>query len=82
MNLDRRTLEPAENSLFGFGGKKRDALGKKAILVSFTEGEKVRRAQTCSKLVQEKCVHIGSDLTKEKKDSLLVFLHENQDVFA
>jgi hypothetical protein len=41
MNLDKRTLEPAENSLFGFGGKKIDALGKKAITVSFVEGEKV-----------------------------------------
>ena len=34
-------LEPAGNSLFGFGEKKIDALGKKAILVSFVEGEKV-----------------------------------------
>jgi hypothetical protein len=42
MNLDKRTLEPVENSLFGFGGKKRAALGKKAILVSFAEGKKVR----------------------------------------
>ena len=41
MNLDRRTLEPTRNSLFGFGGKKIDALGKRAILVSFVEGEKV-----------------------------------------
>jgi hypothetical protein len=40
MNVDRRTLEPIENSLFGFGGKKIDALGKKAILVSFAEEEK------------------------------------------
>jgi hypothetical protein len=42
MNLDRQTLEPAENSLLGFGGKKIDALGKKAIPISFVEGEKVR----------------------------------------
>ena len=42
MNLDKRTLEPAGNSLFGFGGKKIDALRKKAIPVSFTEAEKVR----------------------------------------
>ena len=42
MNLDKQTLEPAGNSLFGFGGKKIDALGKKAIPVSFVEGEKVR----------------------------------------
>ena len=42
MNLDRRTLEPAANSLYGFGGKKIDALGKKAIPVSFIEGERVR----------------------------------------
>jgi hypothetical protein len=42
MNLDKRMLEPAENSLFGFGGKKIDALGKKAIPVSFAEGKKVR----------------------------------------
>ena len=27
--------------MFGFGGKKIDALGKKAIPVSFMEGEKV-----------------------------------------
>ena len=42
MNLDKRTLEPIANSLFGFGGKKIDALGKKAIPVSFAKGEKVR----------------------------------------
>ena len=41
MSLDRRTLEPTGNSLFGFGGKKIDALGKKAIPVSFAKGEKV-----------------------------------------
>ena len=41
MNVDRRTLELARNSLFGFGGKKIDALGKKAIPVSFAEGKKV-----------------------------------------
>ena len=41
MNLDKRTLEPAGNSLFGFGEKKIDALGKKAIPVSFAEGKKV-----------------------------------------
>ena len=28
--------------MFGFGGKKIDALGKKAILISFVEGKKVR----------------------------------------
>ncbi|XP_066315969.1 uncharacterized protein [Miscanthus floridulus] len=42
MNLDKRPLEPAANSLYGFRGKKIDALGKKAIPVSFAEGEKVR----------------------------------------
>jgi len=42
MNLDRRTLELTGNSLFGFGGKKIDAFGKKAIPVSFAKGEKVR----------------------------------------
>lgn len=42
MGLDRRTLEPAGNSLYGFGGKKIDAIGKKAIPVSFEEGERVR----------------------------------------
>ena len=42
MGLDRQTLEPIGNSLFGFGGKKIDALGKKAILVSFEEGKRVR----------------------------------------
>ena len=41
MNLDKRTLESVGNSLFSFGEKKIDALGKKAIPVSFTEGEKV-----------------------------------------
>jgi hypothetical protein len=35
-------LELAGNSMFGFGGKKIDALGKKVIPVSFAEGEKVR----------------------------------------
>ena len=40
MNLDRRTLEPAGNSLFNFGRKKIDALGKKAIPVSFIEEKK------------------------------------------
>jgi hypothetical protein len=33
-------LEPAENSLFGFGGKKISALGKMSILVSFVEDKK------------------------------------------
>ena len=46
MNLDRRTLESAASSLYGFGGKKIDALGKKAILVSFVEGERVRTERT------------------------------------
>ena len=35
-----------------------------------------------SVLVPEKCIHVGSDLTKCDKDSLIAFLHENQDVFA
>ena len=177
MNLDKRTLEPARNSLFGFGGKKIDALGKKAILVSFAEGEKVcietitfdivnmdylyttifgrgvlskfemliKQSYLCMKmpspvriitvhgdqiasrriegkpilrysltnevakkppseetdskeprveaaedtlkaplsaLVPKKCVHVGSNLAKDKKDSIIAFLHENQDVFA
>ena len=34
-------LEPSMNSLFSFGGKKIDALGKKEIPVSFADGEKV-----------------------------------------
>ena len=42
MGLDRRTLELVGNSLFGFSGKKIDALGKKAIPVSFEEGKRVR----------------------------------------
>jgi hypothetical protein len=42
MGLDKRTLEPAGSSLFGFGGKKIDAIGKKAIPISFEEGERVR----------------------------------------
>ncbi|XP_066323917.1 uncharacterized protein [Miscanthus floridulus] len=180
MNLDRRTLELAGNSLFGFGGKKIDALGKKAIPVSFVEGKKVdtetitfdivnmdypytaifgrgvlnkfeiviKQSYLCmkmpspfgiitvhrdqaasrqiegnpilgyilinevakkppteetnnekaiepraeatedtqkaplSKLVPEKCMHIGSDLIKEENDNLLVFLRGNQDIFA
>jgi hypothetical protein len=35
-----------------------------------------------SALVPEKCVHVGSNLAKGKKDSLVAFLHENRDVFA
>ena len=35
-------MEPAGNSLFGFGGKKIDAIEKKTILVSFEEGKRVR----------------------------------------
>ena len=35
-----------------------------------------------SKLVPEKCMHIGSDLADDEKDMLLFFLYENQDVFA
>ena len=27
-------------------------------------------------------MHVGSDLVEDKKDRLLAFLHENQDVFA
>jgi hypothetical protein len=27
-------------------------------------------------------VHLGSDLAEDEKDRLLLFLHENQDVFA
>lgn len=42
MGLDKCTLEPAGNSLYGFGGKKIDAISKKAIPVSFAEGKKVR----------------------------------------
>jgi hypothetical protein len=42
MGLDKRTLEPAGNSLFSFSGNKIDAIGKKAIPVSFEEGDKVR----------------------------------------
>jgi hypothetical protein len=34
------------------------------------------------KLVPEKCLHVGSDLAEDEKDKLLVFLHENQDVFT
>jgi len=35
-----------------------------------------------SKLVLEKCMHVGSDLVEHEKDRLIAFLHENQDVFA
>jgi len=40
IGLDRHTLEPVGNALFGLGGKKIDAIGKKAIPISFKEGEK------------------------------------------
>ena len=33
-------------------------------------------------MVPEKCVHVGSDLAKGEKDSLIAFLHENRDVLA
>ena len=35
-----------------------------------------------STLVPLKCVHVGSDLAEDKKNSLVAFLHENQDVFT
>lgn len=35
-------MEPAGNSLYGFGGKKIDAIRKKTIPVSFQEGKRVR----------------------------------------
>lgn len=41
MGFDRRTVEPAGNPLYGFGGKKIDAVGKKQIPVSFKEGSSV-----------------------------------------
>jgi hypothetical protein len=41
MNLNKHTLELVANSLFKFSGKKINALGKKAIPVSFAKGEKV-----------------------------------------
>jgi hypothetical protein len=30
-----------------------------------------------SKLMLEKCVHVGSDLTNDEKDNLITFLHKN-----
>lgn len=42
MGFDRRTVEPTDNPLYGFGGKKVDAVGKKTISVSFEEGSRVR----------------------------------------
>jgi hypothetical protein len=53
MKLDKRTMDPAENSLFGFGGKKIDALGMKSIPVSFVEGEKV-----CTEMIAFDIVNI------------------------
>jgi len=41
MGLDRQTIEPTSNPLFGFGGKKIEAISKKSILVSFAQHEKV-----------------------------------------
>lgn len=35
-----------------------------------------------SHLVPEKCVHIGTGLTENRKQNLISFLHEYQDVFA
>jgi hypothetical protein len=32
--------------------------------------------------VPEKFIHIGPDLLEDEKDSLIAFLHKNQDVFA
>ena len=33
-------------------------------------------------LMLEKCVHVGSNFVKNEKDSMVAFLHENQDVFT
>jgi hypothetical protein len=57
MNLDKRTLEPAGNSLFGFGGKKIDALGKKTIPISFIEGEKVHTKMITFDIVNMDYLH-------------------------
>ena len=35
-----------------------------------------------SELMLEKCMHVGSNLAKNEKGSLIAFLHENQDVFT
>lgn len=35
-----------------------------------------------SKLVLDKCVHIGTDLTQEERDRLIDFLHERKNIFA
>ena len=35
-----------------------------------------------SKLVLDKCVHIGTDLTQEERDWLIDFLHESKNIFA
>ena len=43
---------------------------------------KTLKKSPLSKLVLEKYVHVGFDLTKDEKDNLIAFLQENQDVFA
>ena len=42
MGLNRRTLAPAGNALFGFGGRRIEAVGKTDLMVGFAEGERVR----------------------------------------
>jgi hypothetical protein len=58
MRFDKRTLEPAGNSLFSFGGKKIDALGKKSIPVPFPKGKKV-----CTEMVTFDIVNIDYPYT-------------------
>ena len=42
MGLNRRTLTPARNALFGFGGRRIKAIGKTELMVGFAEEGKVR----------------------------------------
>jgi hypothetical protein len=56
MGLDRRTLEPTRNSLFGFGGKKIDALERR--LSQYLSKKEKGSAPRPSHLVTKKDHHI------------------------
>jgi hypothetical protein len=51
MKLDRKTLDQAGNPLFGFGGRRIDAIGKKTITVAFSEDTKVRAEEIAFDIV-------------------------------
>jgi hypothetical protein len=59
----------------------KEANSEKKVELRAKAAEDTQKAPL-SKLVLEKCLHVGSDLAEDEKDKLLVFLHENQDVFT